>query len=55
MRCDLCKTKIIINEQRFEIVCTMHEFATVFVLDINFEKNVHKTKAKKNYFRCRHM
>ena len=36
LRCDLCKTKIIIiNEQTFEIVCTLvHGFATVFGLDI---------------------
>ena len=51
LRCDLCKTKIIIiNEQTFEIVCTLvHGFATVFGLDINFEKDMHKTKAKKEF------
>ena len=49
---DLCKTKIIIiNEQTFEIVCTLvHGFATVFGLDINFEKDIHKTTAKKELF-----
>ena len=52
LRCDLCKTKIIIiNEQTFEIVCTLvHGFATVFGLDINFEKDMHKTTAKKELF-----
>ena len=52
LRCDLCKTKIIIiNEQTFEIVCTLvHGFATVFGLDINFEKDIHKTTAKKELF-----
>ena len=49
LRCDLCKNKItIINEQTFEIVCTVvHGFATVLGLDINLEKDIHKTTAKK--------
>ena len=49
LRCDFCKNKItIINEQTFEIVCTVvHGFATVYGLDINLEKDIHKTTAKK--------
>ena len=42
---------IIINEETFEIVCTLvHGFATVFGLDINFEKDIHMTTAKKELF-----
>ena len=40
LRGDLCKTKIIINEQTFEVACTVHGFATVFGLDVKFEKSI---------------
>ena len=50
LRGDLCKTKIIINEQTFEIVCTVHGFATVFGLDIKSEKKYIRPRPKKNYF-----
>ena len=50
MRCDLCKTKIKINEQTFEMVCTVHGFATVFGLDIKFEKRDIRPRPTKNYF-----
>ena len=39
-----------INEQTFEIVCTVHGFATVFGLDIKFEKRYIRPRPKKNYF-----